>query len=122
MKKKLVDLLRNSRYTYSLIALFVVIILATLASSSFLAGDNLMSVLRQASLLFILSSGLTAVVLTGGIDLSVNNTAALVGCIVAQLLLLNLSIPIVIAAGLLVGVIIGIFNGFLVGFLGFPLL
>ena len=120
MKKKIEDYFRHSKYVYSVIALLVVILIATLASNSFLTGDNLMSVLRQTSVLFILSSGLTAVVLTGGIDLSVNNSAALVGCIVAQLLLLELSIPVVILAGLLVGLVIGIFNGVLVGVLKLP--
>lgn len=120
MKKKIADYFMHSKYAYSMIALIIVILLAALASGSFLTGDNMMTVLRQTSVLFILSSGLTAVVLTGGIDLSVNNTAALVGCIVAQLLLLNFSIPVVVAAGLLVGLVIGVFNGVLVGILKLP--
>lgn len=79
-----------------------------------------MTILRQASVLLILSSGLTAVVLTGGIDLSINNTAGLVGCVVAQFLLMDVSIPVVIIIGLLIGLIVGVFNGFLVGVLHLP--
>lgn len=79
-----------------------------------------MTILRQASVLLILSSGLTAVVLTGGIDLSINNTAGLVGCVVAQFLLMDFSIPVVVVIGLLIGLVVGVFNGFLVGVLHLP--
>lgn len=120
MMKKIGTYLLQSKYAISVSVLVFVVLGASLITSSFMTADNLITVLRQTSVLFILSSGLTAVVLTGGIDLSINNSAALVGCIVAQLLLLGVSIPIVILAGILVGIVIGIFNGFLVGILKLP--
>lgn len=120
MTRKVGYYLLQSKYAISVTVLVVVMLIATLLSSSFLTGDNLITVLRQASVLFILSSGLTAVVLTSGIDLSVNSTAALVGCTVAQLLLMNVPIPLVILAGLLVGAAVGVLNGILVGVLKLP--
>lgn len=120
MKRNIGGYLLQSKYAISVIVLILVMLVSTLLSGSFLTADNLITILRQASLLFILSSGLTAVVLTGGIDLSVNSTAALVGCTVAQLLLLGVSIPVVIVIGILVGIAVGIFNGLLVGVLHLP--
>ena len=109
--------LMESNYIFSILALVIVMLVANGLSSSFLTASNLMTILRQASVLLILSSGLTAVVLTGGIDLSINNTAALVGCIVATLLLKEMNIAVVIVIGLAIGLLVGIFNGFLVGVL-----
>lgn len=112
--------LQTSQYFYSFMALLVVVVFSSLVSGSFFTGNNLMTIIRQASVLLILSSGLTAVVLTGGIDLSVNNTAALVGCIVAQLLVNGVNIALVIVVGLIIGVLVGLFNGVLVGMLKLP--
>ena len=120
MFEKIRAQLLNSKYLFSIGILLLVMLVSSFLSDSFLTMDNLITILRQASVLLILSSGLTAVVLTGGIDLSINNTAALVGCIVAQLLLLKISIPLVIVIGLLIGLTVGIFNGFLVGVLKLP--
>lgn len=115
--KKLSSGILESNYLFSVLALALAMFIASSLSSSFLTGGNLMTILRQASVLLILSSGLTAVVLTGGIDLSVNNTAGLVGCVVATLLLKEINIVAVIIVGLLIGLLVGIFNGFLVGVL-----
>jgi len=112
--------LQASQYFYSFMALLVVVVISSFMSSSFFTGNNIMTIIRQASVLLILSSGLTAVVLTGGIDLSVNNTAALVGCIVAQLLVNGFNIALVIVIGLIIGVLVGFFNGALVGILKLP--
>lgn len=120
MKEKLLNWFKDSKYLFSVLALVLVAIASSLMSGSFFTQNNLITILRQTSVLLILSSGLTAVVLTGGIDLSINNTAALVGCVVAQLLLMEVSIPVVIVVGLLIGLIVGLLNGFLVGVLKLP--
>jgi len=111
---------KDSKYLFSILALLLVVMVSSFLSGSFFKSDNLITIIRQASVLLILSSGLTAVVLTGGIDLSINNTAGLVGCIVAQLLLLEMNIPLVVVIGLLIGLAVGVFNGFLVGVLKLP--
>ncbi len=120
MRKKLLLWFTESKYIFSILALIIVMAVSTSLSKSFLGPDNLMTILRQASVLLILSSGLTAVVITGGIDLSVNNTAALVGVVVAQMLLREVNIVILIGTGLLIGLTVGVFNGFLVGVLKLP--
>lgn len=82
--------------------------------------ENLITILRQASILLMLSLGLTAVVLTGNIDLSVGSFAALCGCISAQLMVLEVPEILAIGAALLTGAGFGLVNGLLVGKLRLP--
>jgi len=109
----------------SLIALLVMFVALSLASNKFLTEDNLMNVLRQISINLCLSIGLTLVILSGGIDLSVGSVLALSGAIGAGLMKNGLSLsPFgvslqftvwgAILAGLLVGLALGSFNGFVI--------
>jgi len=109
----------------SLIALLVMFVALSLASNKFLTEDNLMNVLRQISINLCLSIGLTLVILSGGIDLSVGSVLALSGAIGAGLLKNGLSLSAfgvslqftvwgAILAGLLVGLALGSFNGFVI--------
>jgi len=105
---------------FSLFGLLAIVLVSSLVSDRFLKVSNIITILRQSSILLILSLGLTGVVLTGGIDLSVSAIAAFVGCTVAQLLILGMPIPLVVLIGLTVGAAIGVFNGLLVGKLKMP--
>ncbi|WP_113326439.1 ABC transporter permease [Agrobacterium cavarae] len=98
-----------------LAGLIVVSILMGLASDNFFSVNNIMNVLRQVSVVGILAVGMTFVILTGGIDLSVGAVMALVGTLSAGLMV-NTGLPASIAlpAGLFIGLGIGIFNGALV--------
>jgi ribose transport system permease protein len=62
------------------------VILLAVASPHFLTSDNIVILLRQAALQFLLSAGLTLVVLTGGIDLSVGAVLGLSACLGAALI------------------------------------
>ena len=62
---------------YRLSAALLICIVLALLNDSFLSLGNILNVLRQASLLFFIASGLTLVVLTGGLDLSVGANVAL---------------------------------------------
>ena len=83
---KFMDELKRSKSFFSLIGLIGLVIVASIIAPNFRTINNMITILRQASVLLILSSGLTAVLLTGGMDLSVGATAGLVGCICAQLI------------------------------------
>ena len=98
-----------------LAGLIVVSILMGLASDNFFSVNNIMNVLRQVSVVGILAVGMTFVILTGGIDLSVGAVMALVGTLSAGLMV-NTGLPASLAlpAGLFIGLGIGIFNGALV--------
>jgi ribose transport system permease protein len=94
----------------------------SLASNNFLTVDNTMNVLRQISINLCLSLGMTLVILSGGIDLSVGSVLALSGAVAAGLLknglalprfnlLVQFTVPGAIVAGIGVGSVLGWFNG-----------
>lgn len=98
-----------------LIGLIVVSVLMGLASDNFFTLNNIMNVLRQVSIVGILAIGMTFVILTGGIDLSVGAVMALVGTLSAGMMVhAGVSAPLGLAIGLIVGVSIGLINGTLV--------
>jgi len=112
--------LTGSRYFFVLLSLAGLFLVSGILSRSFLTIDNMITILRQASILLILSLGLTAVVLTGNIDLSVGSFAALCGCICAQMLVHEFPAGLAMLASVMVGVAIGLINGLLVGWLKLP--
>lgn len=105
----------HSPLALPLIGLIVVSVLMAFASDNFFTVSNILNVLRQVSIIAILAVGMTFVILTGGIDLSVGAVMALAGTIAAGLMV-NMGMPgwVGLMAGLGVGIVLGIFNGFLV--------
>lgn len=80
---------RRSEYVVrfqSLWALTMMVVALSVATESFLSVDNLLNVLRQISINLCLSLGMTMVVISGGIDLSVGSVLALSGAVAAGLL------------------------------------
>lgn len=98
----------------------IIIVAMSIVSDVFLTKQNIINVLRQISLNGILSVGITCVILTGGIDLSVGSVIALAGCIVGSLLK-NGSVNWVVAClvALIPALLVGFCNGFLVAYIGF---
>ncbi|WP_172330063.1 ABC transporter permease [Mangrovicoccus sp. HB161399] len=107
--------LLHSPLALPLIGLVVVSVLMGIASENFFSVSNIFNVLRQVSIVGILAVGMTFVILTGGIDLSVGAVMALSGTISAGLIVnMGLPAPIGLLAGPLVGLALGLFNGALV--------
>ncbi|MDZ8107717.1 MAG: ribose ABC transporter permease [Nostoc sp. DedQUE12a] len=100
--------------------LVLICILFTFLSPNFLTGGNLVNILRQASINIVLATGMTFVILTGGIDLSVGSMLA-VSAVVALLVSLLPAIGwAALPAGLLAGLLLGLVNGALITFLDVP--
>lgn len=97
-----------------LIVLSVLVVLLSLLSPNFLTVDNLMNILRQVSVNGMIAAGLTLVILTGGIDLSVGSILAFSGAIMAMLMQMDLPLPVSLIAGLAIGVVFGLVNGTLI--------
>ena len=76
----------RSTVFYPLVGLVVVCAVMTATSDSFLTGSNLVNVLRQVSINAVIAVGMTVVILTGGIDLSVGAVMALSGTLAAGLM------------------------------------
>jgi ribose transport system permease protein len=103
----------------SLIALVALCITISLLSDKFFTVANGWNVMRQISVNICISTGMTLVVLTAGIDLSVGSVLALAGAITAGLLKSGIEIPagnLFIGFTMLGGVVAGILTGTLLGF------
>lgn len=109
----------------SLIALSLLCLVLAFMADNFMTTDNFWNVMRQISVNVCISVGMTLVILTAGIDLSVGSVLALCGAITAGLLKYGVSIPSLnlfigftvfgaIVAGLLVGGTMGFVNGYAV--------
>jgi len=101
-------------------ALAVLVIAASFISPHFLNPINILNVLRQVAMYGILGIGMTFVILTRGIDLSVGSTVALTGVTGAIMMEQGVPIPLMVAACLLIGAVIGAFNGFGVSYWRIP--
>jgi ribose transport system permease protein len=92
-----------------------------LSSPEFLSARNLGNVGLQAAALIIVSLGMTLVILTEGIDLSLGAVLGLCGVVMSLLLVSRgVSLPVALGAALLIGVIAGMCNGALVAYAGMP--
>lgn len=92
----------------------------SVASDVFLSWGNAVNVLRQTSLLFISASGLTLVVLTAGLDLSVGSTIGLAACVAGTVMKATGEPLLGAACGICVGALAGLCNGMMVTFLRIP--
>ncbi|MDX1266524.1 MAG: ribose ABC transporter permease [Oceanisphaera sp.] len=98
----------------SLIALLVLIAVVSALSPNFFTVDNLLNILRQTSVNAIIAVGMTLVILTAGIDLSVGSVLALCGAFAASMVSMELSIFITLPAVLLAGFALGGVSGIIV--------
>lgn len=105
---------------YRLAAALAICLVLTLSSDVFLTTNNLLNVLRQASLLFLLASGLTLVILTAGLDLSVGANIGMSACIAASVIKLTGSAVLGALTGVGIGLTIGLVNGVLVALMRMP--
>ena len=102
------------------IVLLLLVISASFISSHFLNPINILNVLRQVALYGLLGVGMTFVILTKGIDLSVGSTVALVGVVGALLMERGVPIPLMIPICLALGAVVGAVNGFGVSYWRIP--
>ncbi|KAB2936061.1 MAG: ribose ABC transporter permease [Candidatus Contendobacter sp.] len=100
--------------------LIVIAVIFSFIAPNFLTENNLLNIVRQASINIVLATGMTVVILTGGIDLSVGSVLA-VSAVTAMVVSLMpelgwAAVPI----ALLIGLVLGALNGLLVAYAGLP--
>jgi len=107
----------------SVLALALMVIALALLSDKFLTMDNGLNVLRQICVNVCLSIGMTIIIVSGGIDLSVGSMLALSGAVSAGLLKNGLTVPgtdvfveVTVSGAILVGVLVGTLLGWVNGF------
>lgn len=117
-KSPLFKLKFNIRDAGTLLGLALIVVVFASLSPVFLTAPNLINILQQSSINAAIALGMTLVIISGGIDLSVGPTAALSAVIGASLMVAGVPIPLAILASLGVGVMCGLFNGVLVAYAG----
>jgi len=98
----------------SLVGLLLLIVIVSILSPSFLSSRNILNVFRQTSVNAIIAAGMTFVILTGGIDLSVGSVLALSGAFAASLLASGQNIVVAVIAAIVCGAAVGFLNGFVI--------
>ena len=96
-----------------ILVLLLLIIILGVSSPVFLSGRNIRNILQQVSTLGILSMGMTILMISGGIDLSVGSSISVVAVVVGKLLKAGVPVGYPIVIGLLIGCFIGLINGLL---------
>ncbi|OZB98335.1 ribose ABC transporter permease [Paenibacillus sp. XY044] len=97
-----------------LLGLIILIIIVSVLNPSFLEPLNILNLLRQVSINALIAFGMTFVILTGGIDLSVGSILALSSAFVANMLVSGFDPILAIIIGCLLGGVMGMVNGLLI--------
>lgn len=100
----------------TVIALIILIAVITIINSNFLTANNLLNLLLQVTSNALIAFGMTFVILTGGIDLSVGSILALSSALTAGLLGSGMPVALAILISLILGCILGMMNGLLISY------
>lgn len=104
----------HGRQFGTLFGLLTLVVILWILTPHFLTVSNLLNVAEQTAIIAIIASGMTFVIITAGIDLSVGSVLAFSGVVMASLLAKGVPLPIALAAGPLVGFGCGAVNGLLI--------
>jgi ribose transport system permease protein len=102
------------------LALIVAGVGLTLATNSFGTSQNLFNITRNATFIAIIAIGMTFVIITGGIDLSVGSVMMLTMVCCAKVMELGYGIEVGLLTAIVVSLVIGFVNGTLIAYLGYP--
>lgn len=104
----------------TILGLVVLMVVFSILSSTFLTGSNITNILIQSGTNAVIAVGMTYVIISGNIDISVGASLALSSCVGAKIMVSTNSALLGVLAALITGIILGLFNGTLIAFLGFP--
>ncbi|MGX5801061.1 ABC transporter permease [Bradyrhizobium sp. Arg314] len=102
------------------IAVILACLFLSFATDSFATSKNIFNITRNVTFVAIVALGMTFVIITGGIDLSVGSVLCLCSMVLAVTMHAGYSIEIGILATIVTALAIGAFNGVLIAYLGFP--
>jgi ribose transport system permease protein len=102
----------------TVIGLVLMVIVFASLTDVFLTQRNLVNILQQSSINACIAIGMTLVIISGGIDLSVGPVAALAAVLSATILMAGYPVPVVILTALAIGLVSGMINGALIAYAG----
>lgn len=108
--------LHNARQFGTFIGLIAIIIIFTIWTPYFLSVSNLLNIAQQTTINAVIAVGMTYVIITAGIDLSVGSIMAFSGVVLASLLKADQPVAVAILGGLLIGAASGFVNGLLISY------
>ncbi|MEX0778923.1 MAG: ribose ABC transporter permease [Balneolales bacterium] len=108
--------IQNIRQFGTFIGLLVLCLLFWILSPYFFTVSNLLNIAQQTSIIAIISVGMTFVIITAGIDLSIGSVLAFSGVVMASALHAGVPIPLSILVGFSVGYVSGTINGLLISY------
>jgi ribose transport system permease protein len=102
----------------TLLGLVLISVVFAALTPTFLTGPNLLNILQQSAINACIALGMTLVIISGGIDLSVGPVAALSAVLGAAMMVAGVPVPLAVAGALAVGVVCGFLNGALIAWAG----
>lgn len=120
VNNKKVDIKELLRRYGTVIAALAIFIVFSVTARNFFSTSNLLLLLRQMSMLTIISLGFTFVMAAGGFDMSIGNATGLVNILFAVVLINTNSFWLALLVALVIGIGIGVVNGTLVAYVGLP--
>jgi ribose transport system permease protein len=109
-----------SQTFWVVIAVILACLFLSFATDAFATSKNLYNITRNVTFVAIIALGMTFVIITGGIDLSVGSVLCLSSMVLAVTMHAGYSIEIGILASIATALAIGAFNGAMIAYLGFP--
>ena len=110
----------GSQTFWVLVAVILACLFLSFATDSFATAKNLYNITRNVTFVAIIALGMTLVIITGGIDLSVGSVLCLCSMVLAVTMHAGYGIGTGIAVSVATALVIGAFNGILIAYLGFP--
>lgn len=104
----------------SIIALLIMVVILSFTTNSFMVSTNLISVLRQVCVNCFIAFGITCVLISGGIDLSVGSVVAAAGVISVRMANAGMPVAVSVGVALLFGAALGLFNGYIISHTTLP--
>jgi ribose transport system permease protein len=112
--------LLKSQVFWVFVAIVVACVFLSFATDSFATPKNIYNITRNVTFTAIIALGMTMVIITGGIDLSVGSVLCLCSMVLAVTMHSGWSLEVGIVAAILTALVVGAFNGVLIAYLGFP--
>jgi ribose transport system permease protein len=119
-KSPLQRFLASQPFWVTVALLLICLVMSWLQPEAFATTDNLFNITRNFAFVGIMALGMTAVILTGGIDLSVGSIMGVVGVVCGLILQAELHWLLAVLAGLGTGALLGAVNGGLIAYAGLP--